>query len=150
MKKKRPISRPPFYRQETPDSCAVACLRSVLFTYSHKVDEASLRQLCRTTSSGTLSDDLIECARALGFEARKEYSTLENLRQHLATNRFPILYINLLFINGVDSVHAVVATDLDSRFVHVIDPLEGSRSFPLAAFELSWQMFNNLAIIVWQ
>lgn len=149
MMKKSPILKPPFCKQETPDSCAVACLRSVLHVYGHASDEAALRQLSGTTSSGTLSDDLVNCARSLGFEAQKEYSNLDLLRQHLAASRFPILYINLLFIDGFDSVHAVVATELQDQSLQVIDPLEGERVFSLPAFEKSWQLLNNLAIIVW-
>jgi ABC-type bacteriocin/lantibiotic exporter with double-glycine peptidase domain len=147
--KKGPTLKPPFRGQETPDSCAVACLRSVLHAYGHIVDEATLRELCGTTSSGTLSDDLVKGARSLGFEANKEYSNLDLLRQHLALNRFPILYLNLLFIDGFDSVHAVVVTELQDQFLYVIDPIEGERSLPLAGFEQSWQMLNNLAIIIW-
>jgi len=150
MNEKKPTSKPLFFRQETPDSCAVACLRSVLCGYGYVADEASLRELCGTTSSGTLSDDVIKCARTLGFAAQKEYANLELLQQHLAANRFPILYINLLFIDGIDSVHAVIATELQEPFLRVIDPLEGERSFPLSAFESSWQMLNNLAIVVWK
>ena len=93
MKEKKPTSKPPFLRQEPPDSCAVACLRSILLFYDHVVDEAALRKLCGTTSSGTLSDDIVMCARVLGFEAQKEYSNVELLQQHLTANRFPILYI---------------------------------------------------------
>jgi ABC-type bacteriocin/lantibiotic exporter with double-glycine peptidase domain len=126
----------------------VACLRSVLQNYGHVVDETSLRQQCGTTESGTLSDDLVKCARTLGFVAEKEYSSLDRLRQHLANKLFPILYVNLLFIDGFDSVHAVVATEFEEQFINVIDPLEGERSISLAAFEKSWQMLNNLAIIV--
>jgi ABC-type bacteriocin/lantibiotic exporter with double-glycine peptidase domain len=150
MQEKKPISKPLFHRQQTPDSCAVACLRSVLHFYDHVAEEISLREMCGTTSSGTLADDLVKCARALGFEAQKEYANLEMLRGHLTANRFPILYLNLLFIDGIDSVHAVIATELQDQFLRVIDPLEGERSFPLPAFESSWQMLNNLAIIVWK
>jgi ABC-type bacteriocin/lantibiotic exporter with double-glycine peptidase domain len=91
----------------------------------------------------------VKGARSLGFEATKEYSNLDLLRQHLALNRFPILYLNLLFIDGIDSVHAVIVTELQDQFLHVIDPLEGERSLPLSGFEQSWQMLNNLAIIIW-
>ena len=150
MTKKGPISKPPFCRQETPDSCAVACLRSVLQNYGHVVDEAALRQQCGTTESGTFSDDLVKCARTLGFAAEKEYSSLDRLRQHLAANLFPILYVNLLFIDGIDSIHAVVATDIKDQFINIIDPLAGERSIPLPAFEKSWQLLNNLAILVYQ
>jgi ABC-type bacteriocin/lantibiotic exporter with double-glycine peptidase domain len=150
MNEKKPTLRPLFHRQETPDSCAIACLRSVLHCYGFVMDEAALRKLCGTTSSGTLSDDLVKCARTLGFEAQKEYANLELLQQHLAANRFPILYINLLFIDGIDSVHAVIATDLYDQILRVIDPLEGERSFSLPAFQSSWQVLNNLAIIVWK
>ncbi len=95
-----------------------------------------------------MSDDLVKCARTLGFAAEKEYSNLELLRQYLSVNLFPILYVNLLFIDGIDSVHAVVTTEFGDQFIDVIDPLAGERSIFIAAFEKSWQMLNNLAILV--
>jgi len=148
MPKKKPLLKPPFLKQETPDSCAVACLRAVLHSYGHIADEALLRQLSGTTSSGTLSDDLVKCARTLGFEAEKEYSSLALLKQHLTDNQYPILYLNLLFIDGIDSVHAVIATEMQDEFIAVIDPLEGERRLPRPAFAQAWQMINNLAILV--
>ena len=96
-----------------------------------------------------MSDDLVKCARTLGFAAEKEYSNLDRLRQHLATNLFPILYVNLFFIDGIDSVHAVVATEFEDQFINIIDPLTGERLIPLSAFEKSWQMLNSLAILVY-
>jgi ABC-type bacteriocin/lantibiotic exporter with double-glycine peptidase domain len=113
------------------------------------VDEASLRQQCGTTESGTLADDLVKCAHTLGFAAEKEYSSLDRLRQHLAAGLFPILYVNMLFIDGIDSVHALVPTEFEEQFINVIDPLEGERYIPLIAFDKSWQMLNNLAILVY-
>jgi len=148
MTKKRPISKPPFCRQETPDSCAVACLRSVLQSYGHVVDETALRRQCGTTESGTFADDLVKCARTLGFAAEKEYSNVARLQQHLAANLFPILYVNLFFIDGTNSVHAVVATEFEDQYINIIDPLTGERLIPLFAFEKSWHMLNNLAILV--
>lgn len=149
MRRKRARSKPPFFRQETPDSCAAACLRSVLRTLDYISDEATLRKCCGTSATGTLSDDVVKCARRLGFDAKKEYSNLENLRQYLAVKRFPILYLNLLFIDGIDSVHAMVASGVHEKLIEVIDPLEGNRTLPLVAFEKSWEMLNNLMIIVW-
>lgn len=148
MTRRRSKSKPRFYRQETPDSCAVACLRSVLDAYGHVVDEAELRQRCGTSSAGTLSDDVVACANFLGFEAYKEYSSLELLQQHIAKGRFPILYINLLLIDDVETIHAVIAIKFADPWIHVIDPLEGERKFPLSSFEQCWQKLNNLAIII--
>lgn len=127
----------------------MACLRSVLQGYGHALDEASLRRQCGTNESGTLSDDLVKCAQTLGFAAKKEYTHVEQLRQHLSANLFPIIYLNLLFIDGIDTVHAVVVTEFDNQTVTVLDPLEGERFFPRAAFEKSWHMLNNLAILVY-
>lgn len=86
--------------------------------------------MCGTTAPGTLADDLVKCARALGFQAQKEYANLEMLKGYLVENHFPILYINLLFIDGIDSVHAVIVTELQDQLLLVIDPLEGERPSP--------------------
>jgi hypothetical protein len=89
-----------------------------------------LRQQCGTTESGTLADDLVKCARTLGFAAEKEYSSLDRLRQHLAANLFLILYVNMLFIDGFDSVHAVGATEFEDQVIHPPFQHESPRDAP--------------------
>lgn len=37
---------PPFYKQETPDSCLPACLRMVLAARGRRYTERYLRRLC--------------------------------------------------------------------------------------------------------
>ena len=73
----------PFHRQETPSSCAVACLRMILEHHGSVVSEAELRKRCQTSELGTRVENLSSCARALGFEAEIEYLTedkVDNLR----------------------------------------------------------------------
>ncbi len=57
------------FQQETPYSCAVACLRMVLEYYDVSHDEAFLVNLCGTTEDGTTAKGVVRAARSLGFNA---------------------------------------------------------------------------------
>ncbi len=61
-------SKPPFYAQETPDSCAPACLLKVLGSFGLELPEAELRARCDCTPAfGMDALIVVEAARQLGF-----------------------------------------------------------------------------------
>jgi ABC-type bacteriocin/lantibiotic exporter with double-glycine peptidase domain len=148
MQKRKSKLKPPFHKQEKPHTCAVACLRMILEMHGLKIDEDTLSERCRTTTYGTLSIDLVQAARDLGFGAHKENASLNGLRQYLTTNIFPILFINLLAIDGYNTTHAVILEEISEEEIKIIDPRMGSRTIDGEIFEYSWRRAKNIAVIV--
>lgn len=140
--------KPPFHKQEKPHTCAVACLRMILGLPGLKVDEEKLSEKCQTTTLGTSADDVVQAARELGFSARKERATFDDLRQYLASNIFPILFVNLLVIDGYNTTHAVIVEEISEQEVKVLDPRVGSRGIDIELMRYSWQRAKNVAIII--
>ncbi|MGI0494049.1 cysteine peptidase family C39 domain-containing protein [Alkalinema pantanalense CENA528] len=139
----------PFYRQETPFSCVPACLRMVLAGFGVDLDEAALRELCDCTALGTEAFRAVEAVRRLGFpNSMKCNVSVEGLDVELAQGRYPIVYVNLLPIDGVRTSHAVVVVDADAENVTVYDPLVGKRVLPRSAFEQAWRLSNCLMILI--
>jgi len=140
--------KPPFHKQETPHTCAIACLRMILEMHGLPIAEDTLSERCGTTVYGTSADDLVKAASNLGLQARKEYATLDDIRNYLSKNIFPILFINLLVIDGYNSTHAVIAEEVAEKEIKISDPRRGERMIDLELFQYSWQRAKNIAIIV--
>lgn len=148
MKKGKPISKPRLIKQEKTYACAVACLRMILDFIDFEIDESSLSALCRTDANGTSADDLVHAATQLGFSARKEYSSIKDLQKYLNEGIFPILYVNLLAIDGLAITHAFVLEVVTTSSVTVLDPWRGRRKIRLQQFKIAWEKTRNLAVLV--
>jgi ABC-type bacteriocin/lantibiotic exporter with double-glycine peptidase domain len=121
MKKGKPKSKPRLFKQEKTYACAVACLQMILDYLDFDVDEPSLIVLCQTDVNGTSADDLVHAANQLGFQARKEYSSIKDVQKYLKQGVFPILYVNLLAIDGLAITHAFVLEAMTQGSVTVLD-----------------------------
>src|SRR5438093_247579 len=103
-------SKPPLSAQETPDSCAPACLRMVLGSFGLDLPEAELRALCDCTPAfGTDALKVVDVARGLGFPLTGKYNlTLTELETLVSDGHFPIVFVNLGPLDGIDEQHALV------------------------------------------
>lgn len=138
-----------FHKQETPDSCLPACLRMVLMAMGIAVSEAELRKRCDCTMFGTDAFMAVDALRGLGFErSRKETGSIAGLMMELSAGQLPIVFVNLLPIDGIKVSHAMVVMDIQENGVHVCDPRLGERIIARVAFEAGWVMMQGLVILV--
>ncbi|HEY9436883.1 MAG TPA: cysteine peptidase family C39 domain-containing protein [Blastocatellia bacterium] len=141
--------KPHFYKQETADSCAPACLRMVLSHFNLSVSEAELRARCDCTIFGADAPYVVDVARQLGFNKTDiQNISPDELQILLDEGRHPIVYVNLLPIDGIEGAHALVALEIGDDSVTVYDPDQGERLLPIGAFFKAWELKLNLAIIV--
>jgi hypothetical protein len=79
---------------------------------------------------------------------------LDVLRDQLTTKQtFPIVFLNLSPILGINVIHAVIVEviDMSANQVQVIDPAyppTGHRTLPLNLFEVGWRLVRGQAILV--
>lgn len=99
---------------------------------------------------GTLSTDVVDAARRLGFAASTEDRSmrLHDLRDALHENVYPIVGVNLRRLRGSWSAHAQVVVEVSSSFVRVHDPLLGRLRLKLHTFEDAWADADYLSILV--
>ncbi len=101
------LPRLPFFRQETPYSCIPACLRMVLAHWGIDTDEDQIRQRSMTTLWGTSARDAIKCIQSYGLSAEEiRHATIDNLRDWLEHDLFPILLIDLRPVRGEIGRHS--------------------------------------------
>ncbi len=138
-----------FHKQETPDSCVPACLRMVLTAMGLEISEAELRERCDCTMFGTDAFMAVGALRGLGFErSRKETGSMAGLIMELSAGGFPIVFVNLLPIDGIKVSHAMVVMAIQENGVHVCDPRLGERMISRVAFVAGWVMMQGLVILV--
>jgi ABC-type bacteriocin/lantibiotic exporter with double-glycine peptidase domain len=121
----------------------------VLSHFNLAVSEAELRARCDCTIFGADAPFVVDVARQLGFNKTDiQNLTPDELQAILDEGRYPIVYVNLLPIDGREGTHALVALEIEDDAVAVYDPDQGERLLPLGAFFKAWELNCNLAIIV--
>jgi ABC-type bacteriocin/lantibiotic exporter with double-glycine peptidase domain len=123
----------------------------VLATFGIDLSEADLRQRCDCTSFGTEALKAVDALRELGFIRTAKWTfSVEELIAHVDVGLFPIVFVNLLPIDGLKVAHAMVVAQIDRKGVRVYDPLLGERVLPRSTFDAAWAMMRNLVILVQQ
>ena len=121
----------------------------VLHSFGVEAAESELRELCDCTSFGTEALKAIDAARRLGFtQTAKHTLTLAELQRELARGLYPIVYLNLLPLDGVKGEHAVVVVAQGKDFITIYDPLRGERKIARPVFAAAWAVMRNLAILL--
>jgi predicted double-glycine peptidase len=87
--------------------------------------------------------------RLMGFRnSIKQTLRFSQLGLELDAGIYPIVFVNLLPVDGVNDAHAMVVLSVDDENVMVCDPLQGERLLPRATFDTAWAMMRNLAILI--
>jgi ABC-type bacteriocin/lantibiotic exporter with double-glycine peptidase domain len=142
-------SKPPFLKQETTYSCVPACLRMVLSGCGTVKSESDLRTLCDCNVFGTDALKVVDAARHLGFlQTAKHNLSLANLKTLVIRGLYPIVFVNMMPIDGIDESHALVVHEFTSDSIVVLDPAIGERTLDLKPFVEAWAARRNLTIIV--
>jgi ABC-type bacteriocin/lantibiotic exporter with double-glycine peptidase domain len=129
---------PPPLRQESDDSCAIACLRMLLAAHGRTISERTLEKRGKKQVGGVDIEDLRDLAETFGFQARIERLDLEAIAGRIREAIFPIVYLNRAHLGRALSagkravlrspiVHAVVPVRVSPAHVAFNDPLTGTR-----------------------
>lgn len=146
--------RPPLYKQETPYSCAPACLRMVLQSLGVSKTEQELREMCDCLplSIGGVSEalKLVDAARGLGFQKTRKYNlSLADLKSELARGLFPIAYVRTqLTPGGPADYHTLVVVEIAGGYLQLNDPWRGAIVVTENEFTVEWAAVHNLTILV--
>jgi ABC-type bacteriocin/lantibiotic exporter with double-glycine peptidase domain len=121
----------------------------VLSHFNLSVSEAELRARCDCTIFGADAPYVVDVARQLGFNKTDiQNLSTDEFQLLLDEGRYPIVYVNMLPIDGIEGAHALVALEIGDDAVTVYDPDQGERLLPIGAFFKAWELQRNLAIIV--
>ena len=139
-------SKPPFYAQSKPETCALVCLRRVLAHEGVDVTEEELIQRAAREPGGVNIEELARLARNFGLAARIERLDPPAIVLLIQQDVFPIVYVQLL-IAGEPTAHAVIPIEIDSKSITVLDPLAlppGERQLLMAEFTTAQAWLGNV------
>jgi ABC-type bacteriocin/lantibiotic exporter with double-glycine peptidase domain len=142
-------SKPPFVRQERPDTCAIACLRMILAYQGLARSEADVVQSAAMQPSGMDPEGLAQLAQRYGLHAVVQQLDREALGNLIRQQRFPIVFLYRRLINGVGEGHAVIPVRLSRQYVAFLDPLRGERRVTIRKFEEARRLVGQW-VVVWE
>jgi ABC-type bacteriocin/lantibiotic exporter with double-glycine peptidase domain len=128
-------SKPPFVRQERPDTCAIACLRMILAYQGLARGEVEVVQSAAREPSGLDPEGLAQLTQPYGLHAVERQLDQETLFELIRQHRFAIVFLYRRLINGVGEGHAVIPVRLSRQCVTFLDPLRGERRVTIRKFE---------------
>ena len=121
----------------------------VLGSFGVDISESELRTRCDCTPYGTDALMAVDAVRALEFVKTAKYTlSLAELRTVVTDGHYPIVFVDLNPIDGLDAIHAMVVVEVSEQEIVVLDPLQGERRFPVYVFTAAWARRHNLALLV--
>jgi ABC-type bacteriocin/lantibiotic exporter with double-glycine peptidase domain len=120
----------------------------ILEHYDLVVSEVELREQCQTSELGTKVENLMTCARDMGFEAELEYLTVERLKELLDQSVYPIAYLNMFPTSHIPYTHTVIVENYEGDQFLIIDPLAEPKEIRLSDFIEGWAMYDCMAVIL--
>lgn len=142
-------STPPFVKQQSPDACAIACLRMILAYQGRETTETELVQAAAMQPGGIDPDEIAHLARRYGLRAVEQQLDRDALFRLIEQQRFPIVVIYRRPIDAVDAGHAVIPLQLSRQYVSILDPLRGKRRVTIRKFEEARRLAGQW-VVVWE
>lgn len=142
-------STPPFFAQERPDSCAVACCRMVLAHQGTVVSEDELVEAVDFQPGGIDPEELVRLMGQYGLRAREVQLDLTALTGEVTKDGFPIVYLHRRPIDQEERVHAVLLVRMSPHYATLLDPLRGERRVSVRKFEEGRQLIGRW-VVVWE
>ena len=91
----------------------------------------------------------VDAAGQLGFAGTSKHNlSPTELEGLLRDGHHPIVFVDLMPIDGVREQHALVVVKMDANFVTVLDPLSGERVLPRQGFLRGWAWQRYLVLII--
>ena len=129
----RVTRRYPFFEQQSPSDCGVACLVMIGRYWSKRSGVNQLRQIASVDRSGASLRGLTTAAESLGFSTRPVKASLDKLAGQ-----------SLPAIVHWEGNHYIVVYEVRRKHVIVADPAIGQRTLSHAEFQSGWTGYTLL------
>lgn len=147
----------PYYKQQTPFTCSLACLRMVLESFSIKATEYQLAEIIKFSPRKGVSPNMI---KSICENYNVEYnfhfgSTIEELQAGLEKGFYPIVLVKpSILYNLPESEHGhyVIVKDITDKDVIINDPDQEfggeDKKIDLNSFIKAWDVKFRLIFIL--
>lgn len=147
----------PYYKQETPFTCALACLRMVLEPIGRKITEYELSKIIGFDIDVGFSASMIrQTCDILGIKCKINFeNTVEKLKELVHKQIFPICMTSPAVIYDMldtEHKHFIVIKDITDKNIIINDPDqefgEEGKEISIDKFLKAWRELANMLIIV--
>lgn len=112
------------------------------------VGEDELIKKTQLDEGGLTPEELASLSRVWGLPASERRLDDKELANLVVMGRFPIVYLYRKFLDGENSVHAVIPVRISRSFVTLLDPLRGKRRVSIRKFARGRAMVQQWAVVV--
>ena len=146
----------PHYKQQTPFTCSLACLRMVLESIGRKFTETELAKVIGFSPRRGFSIPMMtEICEILNLDYDfKSFAELQDLRSYILNGFSPIVIISVKIYQNIseDHGHAIVVRDIRNKSVIINDPdIEfggEDKKVELEIFLRAWSKSRNWVLVI--
>jgi len=141
----------PLIAQEQATGCVAARMRMVLAALGTSLSESEIRSRCGHSSLGMRLNQM--AAGLTDLPVAVEYHTdwsIDDIADATRQSIFPIVGIDLRYIEGLFAFHAVVVANVAREQIVVHDPLhvQSPRPIGLPAFAEAWESADGECLTI--
>jgi len=141
----------PLFAQELSTSCVAACVRMALAALGFSLTESEIRSRCGHSSLGMRLNQVAQGLSDLpvNTEYHPDWS-IDDLIEAVRRPVFPIVGVDLRFVDGLFAFHALVIADVTSDEIIVHDPRDAHspRNISLRTFEEAWESADRECLVI--
>lgn len=141
----------PIHEQEQPASCVAACVRMVLESKALRFTEEEIRRRCKQPIVGLSLTDVPKGLSDLPVIVTVYNNWgLDDLRDEVRQENYPIVGIDLRPVDGRFAYHAVVVTKIESNKITIHDPEPGRgvRELNFTTFLAAWKGAKQQVLMI--
>jgi len=147
----------PFYKQETPFTCSLACLRMILEAIGKKFSEIELSKIVEFKPlkgfSPRMMEKLLEIAN-IDYEYHFD-SSLQEIEKNVENKLYPVVLVNPSILYGISEEehgHYIVIKDITEEKIIINDPDQEyggeNKEINLKRFGEAWESRHKLIFII--
>lgn len=129
------LKRYPFIRQEGIKDCGCASLSMIITYYRGYISLERLRDMTKTTKSGTNAYNLIETAKELGFEAKGIRTSLNEVSEH---NLVLPCIAHVTIDNSYKHYVVIYEINYNKEYIIIGDPADKIKKMTFKEFNEIW------------
>ncbi|MGE5456203.1 MAG: peptidase domain-containing ABC transporter [Ignavibacteriales bacterium] len=137
------LKRYPFIRQEGIKDCGCASLSMIITYYRGYISLERLRDMTKTTKSGTNAYNLIETAKELGFEAKGIRTSLNEVSEH---NLVLPCIAHVTINNSYKHYVVIYEINYNKEYIIIGDPADKIKKITFKEFNEIW---NKILIVLY-
>jgi ABC-type bacteriocin/lantibiotic exporter with double-glycine peptidase domain len=127
--------------------CLVASVSMVLHYWGREISTEDIEKKIPVYREGTIGRDLVNYVNTIGFNGFLIQPPYEDLLDHLAKGRPPIVALNST--NSMRHALVLVGYDSASGTIYLNDPAKGKRtSWEIARFRLDWENGKRWTLLI--